>query len=98
YWGRHLRETVQFGRGIEQLLKESERVLIEVGAGQSLSSVIRLHPEYQGQGGERLVAPTLRNEFDAQPDQAFLLTSLAKLWLNGIHIDWKQLYHDEQRS
>jgi acyl transferase domain-containing protein/acyl carrier protein len=73
-------------------------VLIEVGPGQSLSSVIRLHPEYQGQGGERLVVPTLRNEFDAQPDQAFLLTALAKLWLNGISIDWKKLYCDEQRS
>jgi acyl transferase domain-containing protein/acyl carrier protein len=63
-----------------------------------LSSVIRLHPEYQGQGGERLVMPTLRNEFDAQPDQAFLLTTLAKLWLNGVSIDWKQLYRDERRS
>jgi acyl transferase domain-containing protein len=73
-------------------------VLIEIGPGQSLSSVIRLHPEYQARGGDRLVVPTLRNEFDAQPDQAFLLTTLAKLWLNGIQIDWKQLYRDEQRS
>jgi acyl transferase domain-containing protein/acyl carrier protein len=98
YWGRHLRETVQFGRGVEQLLKEKEQVLIEVGPGQSLSSVIRLHPEYQGQGGERLVVPTLRNEFDAQPDQTFFLNALAKCWVAGVEVDWATPFAEDPQN
>jgi acyl transferase domain-containing protein len=34
YWARHLCETVRFGEGVEKLLEERERVLVEWGRGR----------------------------------------------------------------
>jgi acyl transferase domain-containing protein len=89
YWGRHLRETVQFGKGIERLLEDKTRVLLELGPGQSLSSMICLHPAFQDDSGRRLITPTCRNVFDEQPDSTFLLQALARLWVRGVSVDWK---------
>src|SRR5579864_1600089 len=44
YWTRHLRETVRFGAGVQTLLQAPNRVVLEVGPGQSLSGLVRSHP------------------------------------------------------
>jgi len=89
YWGRHLLETVRFGVGIERLLENKTRVLLEVGPGQSLSSMICLHPAFQKDISKRLIVPTCRNVFDEQPDSVFLLQTLARLWVHGVDVNWK---------
>ncbi|HEX7735074.1 MAG TPA: type I polyketide synthase, partial [Ktedonobacteraceae bacterium] len=38
YWVRHLRQTVRFAEGLQTLLEESERILLEVGPGQTLTT------------------------------------------------------------
>src|SRR5207249_660510 len=85
YWAEQMCQNVRFSEGISHLLQETEHLLLEVGPGQSLSSVIKQHPACSN---ERLVLSTLPSANEEQPDYTFLLTTLGKLWLAGVSIDW----------
>ena len=91
YWVRHLCQAVRFAGGLAELCREPGRVLLEVGPGQGLTALALQAP------GELVAIPTLRSSWDAQPDTAFLLTSLAKLWLAGVRVDWAGFYSRERR-
>ena len=41
YWGRQMLERVQWWRGVEEVLESGAGVLLEVGPGESLTSVVR---------------------------------------------------------
>ncbi|PYQ38222.1 MAG: hypothetical protein DMF77_24650, partial [Acidobacteria bacterium] len=95
YWARHLRGTVRFSDGLRTLLAhESEPVLLEVGPGNTLASLARQHA-----AGERAgtAVASLRHPREAQPDRAFLLRALGKLWLAGVNIDWAAMHAGERR-
>jgi acyl transferase domain-containing protein/acyl carrier protein len=94
YWARQLRQTVRFADGVHELLKNPEQVLLEVGPGHTLSQLVRQHP---ASGPEHGLFTSLRHWDEAQPDRAFVLTALGKLWLNGVAVDWPSVHADEQR-
>jgi acyl transferase domain-containing protein/acyl carrier protein len=93
YWARHLRQPVRFVQGLRRLLEEQDRVLLEVGPGQSLSTFARRHPDKQA---GQLVVSSLRHPQDRRADPAFILDSLARLWLAGARIDWSGLHAHER--
>lgn len=90
YWATHLRRTVKFAQGVEVLLEEPGRVLLEVGPGRALCVMAGQHPAKK-QG--HLIIPTTRHALEQQPDGEFLLGTLAALWRSGVPIDW-EAYHD----
>ena len=94
YWAKHLRHTVRFADGVQELLREPARVLLEVGPGRTLSTLTRHHPDCTG---ERVVLSSLRHPKDQQSDVAFLLNTLGKLWLAGVKVDWSGFYAHERR-
>ncbi|MEW6734449.1 MAG: beta-ketoacyl synthase N-terminal-like domain-containing protein, partial [Acidobacteriota bacterium] len=94
YWARHLRETVRFADGLQELLKDPDRVLLEVGPGQTLSTLARL---YSHNGTERVILSSLRHPQLQQSDLAFLFHTLGKLWLAGVKVDWSGFSASEQR-
>jgi amino acid adenylation domain-containing protein len=97
YWAAHLRQPVRFGAGLAELGRESGgagRALLEVGPGQSLGSLALQHPQA---GAGRVVAASLRHAWDLQPDGAFLLSALGRLWLAGCRIDWTASREGERR-
>jgi acyl transferase domain-containing protein len=94
YWGQHLRRSVRFAEGLGLLLKEHDRILLEVGPGQSLSTFARRHPE---KAANDLILSSLRHPHDLHADTEFLLTALARLWLSGAHIDWSRFHIHEPR-
>jgi phthiocerol/phenolphthiocerol synthesis type-I polyketide synthase E len=89
YWARHLREPVQFARGVGELLKDDGRVLVEMGPGQTLSTFVRQRPDSAGV----TVIPTVRYPYDRTGDAAFALGALGRLWLAGVTPDWAA-FHD----
>jgi phthiocerol/phenolphthiocerol synthesis type-I polyketide synthase E len=91
YWARHVREPVQFERGVGELLKEPGRVLLEVGPGQTLSTFVRQRPDSAGV----TVIPTLRYAYDRTADAAFALGALGRLWLAGVTPDWAAFHRGE---
>jgi phthiocerol/phenolphthiocerol synthesis type-I polyketide synthase E len=93
YWGRHMRETVQFERGAAELLREPGRVLLEVGPGQTLSTFVRQREN----GSDAAVVPSVRYPYDRQADWAFFLNALGRLWVAGVEPDWKALHSGENR-
>ena len=97
YWERHLCETVRFGDGVGELLSGGERVMVEVGPGQSLSSFVKLHPEC-GPEQAGLVVASLRAESELGEDEWYWKKLMGKLWLSGVELEWKGLYEGERRS
>ncbi|MBW4556586.1 MAG: SDR family NAD(P)-dependent oxidoreductase [Trichormus sp. ATA11-4-KO1] len=90
YWGTHLRQTVEFTAGISTLLQEPNRILLEVGPGRSLCTLAQKHSDVVG-------LCSLRHPQEKQSDVAFLLTTLGKLWLYGVQIEWSGFYLNEHR-
>lgn len=94
YWIRQLRQTVRFGAALEELLREPNRVLLEVGPGRTLTTFARgqVHAS-----ADRVVIPSLPHPKEGQSDLSFLLTSLGQLWIANVEVGWKGFYAREQR-
>ncbi len=94
YWAKHLREAVRFDDGIAELLKEPDRVLLEVGPGRALSALAkpRLNKEFGHQAAASLPAAK-----EDQGDRQTMLTAIGKLWAAGIGPDWSSLFAGQRR-
>ncbi len=97
YWARHLCQTVHFGEGVAELLADPGQILLEVGAGQALGSFAKQHPRCRPEQVSRILA-TMRYAYDRQSDEAFLLSTVGKLWLAGCTLDWQAYYDGERRQ
>ncbi len=95
YWVRHLRSTVRFSNGLEELLKKPNRIFLEVGPGTTLSSLTRLNLP---PGTPNVVLSSLRHPQEAVSDLSFAYTALGRLWLTGHDIDWSKLHGGEMRQ
>ncbi|HEU5379703.1 MAG TPA: SDR family oxidoreductase, partial [Ktedonobacteraceae bacterium] len=97
YWVRQMCQTVRFTQSISLLAREYQApILLEIGPGQGLSSLVKLHPACQGEQ-RAVVFSTLRASYERGADQAFLLETLGKIWLAGGEIDWQGFYREEVR-
>ncbi|MCG8419700.1 MAG: SDR family NAD(P)-dependent oxidoreductase [Proteobacteria bacterium] len=94
YWVDHLRSTVQFADNLQALLEDSNRVILEVAPGRTLSTLAKAHP---AAGLGRPVFNSLRHPKEDVSDMAFLLNVVGRLWLTGVDIDWKGYHADEKR-
>ncbi|MEM8603340.1 MAG: SDR family NAD(P)-dependent oxidoreductase, partial [Cyanobacteria bacterium P01_H01_bin.121] len=91
YWVQHLRQTVQLGSGIEVLSQNTEQIWLEVGPGKVLSTLVRRqYPTAQ-------VLNSMRHPQASEADLKVLLTTLGRLWLAGVHVDWAKYYQYERR-
>ncbi len=87
YWANHSCKTVRFSDGITELLKESDRVFLEIGPGQSLGSFIIQHTDYN-KTKNFIILSSLPNQNILQPAEAFWLNNLGKMWMLGANIKW----------
>jgi amino acid adenylation domain-containing protein len=90
YWVRQVREPVRFAAGLATLL-DANAALLELGPGTTLSTFARQQPQHP------LALPSLRHPQSREADGELILTTLGKLWLGGVTIDWQRLYQDERR-
>jgi len=97
YWGRHLCQAVRFGQALAELRSDASRVLLEVGPGLSLTT-LALQTAEGPQASGQVVLPTLRPSYDRQHDLAYLLGTMAKLWLAGVPLDSEGLFRHERRQ
>ncbi|MDV2992198.1 MAG: hypothetical protein N4J56_001852 [Chroococcidiopsis sp. SAG 2025] len=94
YWVKHLRHTVRFAEGLQQLMQPPGQILLEVGAGTSLSTLARR----QAQVSKPVVLSSLRHPQQPQSDLMLLFESLGQLWFQGVEVDWQEFYRHQQRS
>ncbi|MDV3348390.1 SDR family NAD(P)-dependent oxidoreductase [Leptothoe sp. LEGE 181152] len=91
YWVQHLLQPVQFRPGLETL-NNDRSLLLEVGPGQTLTTLARQH----GLKTPSII-PSLGHPRDPQPDLACLLSAVGQLWLANVAINWQGFYAHEQR-
>lgn len=76
YWNNLLARPGSISEQVKLLLKESEQVLLEVGPGQSLKTLLASHP---AKAESQLVLSALEQSAEA---------TLGQLWLAGVRIGW----------
>ena len=89
YWVQHVRGTVRFEPGLGELLRRPDRVLLEVGPGETLSALARRHPLV----AERPVVPTLAHPRDESGGDGQPLRALSQLWIAGLNVEPALLRH-----
>jgi phthiocerol/phenolphthiocerol synthesis type-I polyketide synthase E len=94
YWVRHLREPVQFSRGLSQLLERSPSIFLEVGPGRALGSLVHQHHG----GSQQVVLASLPQTEAAQSEAELVLQALGKLWAAGGRLDPRALHGSSRRS
>jgi len=87
YWTRHLRHAVLFSNCLEELFRKPDRILIEVGPGNALTSLARRQA-----GVDAKVFPTLPHPREAAGGLRCALTSLGQIWTLGAEVDWPKLH------
>ncbi|MGH9823287.1 MAG: acyltransferase domain-containing protein, partial [Blastocatellia bacterium] len=96
YWVEHMRGTVRFGAGVQELLRDPDRVFLEVGPGRTLSTLVK---KIAGGGLKAEPVFCLRgpDESESESDERSMLDALGRLWLNGAVVNWKALHANKAR-
>lgn len=82
YFVQHLRRTVRFSEGLERLLSRyPDAVIVEVGPGQALTSLIRQHPHHPR---EQPIVPVSPHAKDTSSDARHFVTSVARVLAHGV--------------
>ena len=92
FWAGHVRKPVRFANGLTEILNDPQRVLLEVGPGQTLANLARQHP---AKASAQVVLASLGGAKESE--SAAILTTLARLWLAGVAIDWNGFCAHEER-
>lgn len=95
HWCKHLRQTVNFSDGIIELLQNKDRIVLEIGPGNTLCSVVSRNSSRTK--FNKVLFSTIRHPLDHHSDISFLKITLGKLWLHGIKVDWEKLYSSQNR-
>ncbi len=96
YWVQHMCQLGDVAASVAQLLRDSEYVLLEVGPGQSLATLIKQHSVYDVERVSHVIT-TMSAGSEHHSARASLLTTLGQLWLAGVTVEWPKLYNDERR-
>ena len=87
YWAQHLRETVRFADGVGALLEGGDRILLEVGPGQTLTSAVRRQATSRDLSLTRASLPRAQA---LECDFRHLLATAGHLWSAGVELDWAE--------
>lgn len=94
YWVGHLRNTVRFSDCVSTLVAEPGQLLLEVGPGKNLSSLVRMHPDVKA--GHAAI-PTMRHPDEVVTDDEFLLAAIGRIWAVGGPLDTERLFENQDR-
>lgn len=89
YWAAHLRNTVRFYTGAKSIVEGNQAVLIEVGPGKTLSSLVS---SFLPNDHRHTLISLCRQPKQPYDDLAFLLESIGKLWTAGVSPDFAAFY------
>ena len=99
YWARHSRVTVNFSAAANKLIQDGYEVLLEAGAGDTLSTLVR----QQVPRGSKIAtcvsipAGASRASKDGKSSWDGIATAAGTLWARGVAVDWNAYYATEPR-
>ncbi len=86
YWGRNLRQPVHFHACVTQLLAGGARCFVELGPHPVLSGAVQQTADAQG-----VAVATMACGQRDEPGHATLMNTVARLWTQGVEVDWAAL-------
>jgi len=89
YWRRHLRNTVQFERGLAAAKAAGTGAFVEVGAEPQLLALAEANGLANDNGNARLIPSVGRSRIGGEWQS--LLAAAARLYTVGVDFDWKAL-------
>jgi FkbH-like protein len=95
YWANHIRSTVNFVDGINELLKNKNTLFIEVGPGTSISTLLS---QYSTENKKVISISTMRHPKKECNDLNVFLDALSQIWINGGDAVFTNYYHEDNRS
>ncbi|MEU1128261.1 SDR family NAD(P)-dependent oxidoreductase [Streptomyces sp. NPDC005900] len=95
YWGNHIVSTVEYVTSVRTAVAESGGVLLEVGPGQTLTSLARRI--LAGAGLKAATFASLPHKRDHRTGAETLQRTLGSLWLTGGDPDWSAYYAGQRR-
>jgi phthiocerol/phenolphthiocerol synthesis type-I polyketide synthase E len=88
YWARQMRLPVRFAAGVTELLREPQRVLLEVGPGGSLAALARR----QVADDSRVSVVASLGDRPGGDEHGALLDAAGRLWEAGVRLDWSTFF------
>jgi len=95
YWVRQMRRTVYFADGLREVLRDPQRIVLEVGPGRTLQA---LALQQRGPGASQEALATLPDARDTRPADESFVGTVARLWLAGGTVTWPKYYSGEIRN
>jgi acyl transferase domain-containing protein len=90
YWRRHVREPVQFEKGMRALAAAGVTVFVELGPQPTLTGMARLFlASPQAEGDEQAWVGALSRDVD---DTRRMMESVAALHAHGVDLDWSRFH------
>lgn len=86
YWGRHIRETVHFSKGLQAILPMDNLLFIEAGPGNTLAGFCRQISKAGAHNN--WVLNLVRRPQETVADDYFFLEKIGQLWMQGVAVDW----------
>ena len=96
YWARHGRVTVNFSAAADTLIQNGYEVLLEAGAGDTLSTLVRQQISCGSKVGTFSSIPASVSGLKKSSWDG-LSASLGALWSRGVAVDWNAYYANESR-
>jgi phthiocerol/phenolphthiocerol synthesis type-I polyketide synthase E len=94
YYAQHLRQTVQFELGVRTLAQDTTLHFLEVGPGNSLTSLTRL---CLGPEGARRTSSSFPAGKNLHIERGSMLETAGRLWSVGVGLNWAGLHGGENR-
>lgn len=95
YWVNHLRQTVNFNKGLDYLLNKGFSKYLEIGAARTLLTFLR---QNKNSTTAITTAAVLRHPKEKKDDSYYLLNALGTLWNAGLDVDWTAYYKEQARN
>ena len=94
YWTDQIVSTVDFVDGVQELMKQGNSCLIEVGPGNTLATLLS---QFDSSGKKISISSTLRHPKKKENDVSVFLNAVSSAWISGVNINWDSYYQTEQR-
>jgi amino acid adenylation domain-containing protein len=97
YWATHLRRTVRFASALRTLAEDPTRILLEVGPRKTLTTLALQRPSGDSRPRPKALA-CLSDRADDDAEWVALLSTLGRLWVGGVNVDFRSFYRGEKRQ
>ena len=80
---------MRFAEGAERLFDDPTQILLEVGPGQTLATLVRQHP---GRNASQVIVSSLGPSSDGSNATSAVLLAAGRLWAAGADLSWPALH------